>query len=127
MKTIQQSYVIHAPLAEVWKALVDPAYIEKWGGGPAKMSDQLGAFSIWGGEIHGTNTEVVSERKLVQDWTAGKWKEPSKVVFTLSSTGDDTKLELLQEKIPDEDFKEIEHGWTSYYLGPMKKFLEQNT
>ena len=68
-KIIKQTYHIHAPISEVWKALVNPKYIDGWGGGPAKMNNKKGTkFSLWGGSIWGTNTEVVSEKKLIQDW-----------------------------------------------------------
>ena len=85
---IKQTYRIQAPIAEVWKAYVDPKYIDRWGGGSAKMDDRVGTkFSLWGGSIWGTNTKVIKEKKLVQEWYSesehGKWGQPSLVTFTL--------------------------------------------
>ncbi|HLD96125.1 MAG TPA: SRPBCC domain-containing protein, partial [Patescibacteria group bacterium] len=85
MKTIRQEYQIKAPVEKVWEALTVPAVIEKWGGGPSKMvAEDLSEFELWGGDIHGRNTEVVANRKLVQDWYSGKWEKPSRATFDLS-------------------------------------------
>lgn len=126
MKAIKQTYLINAPVADVWKALVDPQIIDKWGGGPAQMTDKVGfEFKLWGGDIHGKNLEVEPSKKLVQDWVSGDWKNPSKVTFILNSEADKTVLELLHENVPDEEEKSIDQGWKDYYLGPLKKLLEE--
>ncbi len=126
MKKLRQTYHIRALPGRVWKALVDANEIEEWGGGPAKMDSQVGTeFELWGGDVHGVNTEVVKEKKLVQDWTEGDWPEPSRVSFTIEAEESGTKLVLDQEKIPDDDFEDIRNGWKEYYLGPMKEYLER--
>ncbi len=126
MKTIKQTYHIKALPAVVWKALLDPSEIENWGGGPAVMTEHEGAdFSLWGGDIHGTNLEVLHEEKLVQDWFGGDWDEPSRVTFTLTPEERGTTIELLHENIPDSEVADITEGWDLYYLGAMKKYLEE--
>jgi len=125
MKTIKQEYQINAPLEKVWEALVEPKVIEKWGAGPVKMSDEEGfEFELWGGDIHGKNIEVTKNKKLIQEWYSGNWPKPSKVTFTLSSEGGSTTVSLTHENIPDEEAKDIEGGWNSYYLGKIKELLE---
>jgi uncharacterized protein YndB with AHSA1/START domain len=42
MKTLKQTYLIDVSVEEVWRALVDPKIIDKWGGGPAKMEGKTG-------------------------------------------------------------------------------------
>ena len=69
MKTIHQLYHIHAPIALVWQALINPKVIDQWGGGPAKMSDKKEKFTLWGGDIWGTNMEVLKEKKLLEQQT----------------------------------------------------------
>ena len=126
MKIIQQTYIIKAPLEKVWKALTDPKIIEKWGGGPAIMDNKEGTkFTLWGGDIFGKNISVVPEKKLQQEWYAGEWDEPSIVLFTLTSNGDTTTVDLLHDNIPDSEATEIESGWKDYYMGPLKDLLEQ--
>ncbi len=125
MKSLEQTYTIHAPVEDVWNAFVDNATIDGWGGGPANMSDEAEKeFTLWDGTVFGKNTEVIPGEKLVQEWYGGEWEEPSIVTFTLESEGDDTTVTLRQENIPDEEFDDIERGWREYYLGPMKEYLE---
>ncbi len=126
MKIINQTYTIKAPLEKVWQALTDPKIIEKWGGGPAVMDSKEGTeFSLWGGDIFGKNISIVPEKKLQQEWYGGKWDEPSIVLFTLTSNGDTTTVDLLHKNIPDSEAAEIESGWRQYYMGPLKDLLEK--
>lgn len=129
MKKIVQTYNIKSSIEEVWRALTDPQYIDAWGGGPVKMNDKKGfKFSLWDGSIFGENIEVVPYKKLVQNWYSHeerKWEKPSIVTFNLSEEKDGVKLELIHEDVPDENSKDISDGWKDYYLGPLKKYLEQ--
>lgn len=125
MKTLEQTYVIKAPIEEVWNALVDSASIDGWGGGPADMSDEVDKeFTLWDGSIFGKNIEVIPGEKLVQEWFAGEWEKPSIVTFTLESEDDTTVVQLHHDQIPDEEFEDIEKGWHEHYLGPLKEYLE---
>ncbi len=126
MKTIKQTYIMTAPLDLVWHAFVEPEIIDQWGGGPAKMTAQVGnQFSLWGGDIHGVNTKVVDKQLLEQDWYSGhNWKQPSKVSFRFSTDHDKTLVELVHSGVPDEESKDIEQGWEDYYLGPIQELLE---
>jgi uncharacterized protein YndB with AHSA1/START domain len=122
MMSFNKTYTIHASVHDVWQALTDPKTIAKWGGGPATMSPVAGTkFSLWGGDIHGTNTKVIPEKKLVQDWYSGDWKEPSVVTFELSGN---TTVKLTHTNIPDSEFTSIKSGWNDYYMIPLKKLVE---
>lgn len=125
MKSLHQTYTIDAPVEEVWDCLVTPSCINEWGGGPSVMDDTVGKdFSLWGGDIYGTNTDVEQHHKLVQDWYAGKWEEPSEVTFTLHPHGEKTIIDLVHNNIPDDELESISEGWHEYYLGAMKHYLE---
>jgi len=124
-KPITKDYFIKAPTLEVWKALVNQKYIENWGGGPAKMDDKIDTkFSLWGGDIHGKNIEVVTNKKLVQEWYGGDWQKPSILTFKLEEEKDGTRLTLFQTDVPEEELNDIDAGWDDYYLGPLKEYLE---
>ena len=125
MKTIEKCYVIAAPIAKVWQALVDPALIAQWGAGPADMDDGAGTdFKLWGGDIFGKNVAVDHERKLVQDWYAGDWAEASIATFTLAEEAGGTRLDLRHSNVPEDAVEDIDSGWDMYYLGAIKRFLE---
>lgn len=127
MKSIKQTYEINASIDKVWDALVNPNIIEKWGGGPAKMSDRKGfEFELWGGEIYGKNIEIVKNKKLVQEWFSGKWDKPSIVTFLLSFSGNKTTVELIHTDIPDNEADDISKGWKDYYMIPLKQLVESN-
>ena len=125
-KTIKKVYKISSPVDRVWQALVDPAVIDEWGGGPSKMDSNTGTdFELWNGDIYGKNIEVIPKIKLVQEWFGGDWAKPSIVTFTLKKDNLDTILELEQFNVPDDEFEDIESGWDDYYMGPLKKMLEK--
>lgn len=127
MKSIYKKYTILAPVSEVWKALVNSEYIEAWGAGKAHMDDTEGyEFSLWDGSVHGTNIKVVEYKKLVQEWYGGDWEKPSMVQFLLFEGKDgSTKIQLVQDDVPDHEVKDIDEGWDKYYLGAIKQYLEE--
>lgn len=128
MKTIRQIYIIDAPAKLIWQALTDLAMIDEWGGGPAKMSAiQDEAFSFWGGDIFGKNTQVIPHKKLVQDWKEKKWGDVpfSTVTFHLKEEAGKTELELIHEGIPDTEVTSIDDGWHQYFLEPLKDLVEE--
>ncbi len=125
-KALSKTYVINAPSHVVWAALTKPDSIAGWGGAPCVMDEKVGTkFSLWGGSIHGTNTEVVPEKTLMQDWSEKTWTEPSKVTFTLESLGTKTVVMLLHSEVPTEFYKSIGLGWDEFYLGPLKRYCEK--
>jgi activator of HSP90 ATPase len=126
LKSINQKYMIDADITSVWQALVDPVEIEEWGGGPAEMSDQEGEdFSLWGGEIHGTNRQVEAPKLLVQEWySSDAPDQQTKVTFKLSENEGKTSLELVHENILPENYDDLSQGWKDYYLEPLKELVE---
>ena len=129
MPTIEQTYEINASTEEVFEALVNADIIQDWSGDEAKMSPEVGAkFSLWGGQMFGTNLEVVKNKKLVQEWCYDQWEAPSKVTFTLKGKGKTTTVELLHEDVPEKSVNSITDGWNAYYLGAIQDmFAESNS
>ena len=110
--------------SKVFKALTDPKIIEKWSGAPAKMSAKKGAkFEIWGGDMFGTNLEVVKDKKLVQEWCTKTFR--SKVTFTIKAKGKGSVVDLLHENVPARSVKNYSEGWKDYYLGAMQLMFEE--
>ncbi len=124
MKTIHQTYEMQASPQEVFDALVKPEIIEKWSGAPAEMEPTQGSlFRLWGGDIHGTNKEVIPGEKLVQDWYSGNWENPSTVTFILEPQGKNTMVHLEHNNVPEQSYNSINSGWKEYYLGPMQEMF----
>lgn len=126
MPTIKKTYEMKASPEEVFEALVNSELVQAWSGDEAKMSALVGAkFSLWGGQMFGTNLEVVKNKKLVQEWCYDQWKEPSKVTFTIKAKGKITIVDLLHEDVPEKSLNTISDGWDSYYLGAMQEMFEE--
>jgi activator of HSP90 ATPase len=122
---IKKHYEISATLPRVWQAFIDQTEISDWGGGPVIMDDIVGTkFSLWGGDIHGTNIEVIPEKRLTQDWYGGDWDKASRVIFTFSERNGKTIIDLIHKGVPVGEEAEFDSGWDDYYLGAIKKYLE---
>lgn len=126
MSVIKQTYEINASPEKVFEALVNPDIIQHWSNDEAKMSAEVGAkFSLWGGQMYGTNLEVIPNKKLVQEWCYEQWENPSKVTFVLKPKGKITIVTLLHEDVPESAAKSIAEGWDSYYLGAIREMFEE--
>jgi len=126
MKTIEQEYLIRAPVAKVWQAFVNAEVIQGWGGGPDVVMDEFEntEFRLWGGDIYGKNLKVIVNKLLVQEWFADDFREPSVVTFDFASQGDKTVVKLVHKNVPDDREHDIAEGWCEYYLGPLRDSLE---
>lgn len=127
MKTIDQTYKIKAPIGLVWRALTDASVIDKWDAGPADFDAiENGKFSLWGGDIHGTNTKLVKDQLLEQDWYSNNTPNNCyKISFSLKQDGDETTIHLVHPDVPDDEVQDFEEGWKDYYFDPIKRLLEK--
>lgn len=126
MPTIEQTYEMNATPEQVFDALVNPNIIQNWSEDEVKMSAEVGAaFSLWGGQMFGTNLEVVKNKKLVQEWCYDQWEKPSKVTFTIKVKDKKTIVDLLHEDVPEKSVNSIADGWDAYYLGAIKRMFEE--
>jgi activator of HSP90 ATPase len=127
MKSLRKKYLINAPSGKVWIALVDPKEIKEWTGSTARMDEKVGSrFKLWDGDIYGKNKEIIKNKKIVQEWYAGKWKEPSIATIEISGKDGKSKIELKQVNVPDDEFDGINRGWDDYYFLPLKEYLESS-
>jgi activator of HSP90 ATPase len=127
-KTIRQTVTFKASPHQVYEALMDEKKHAAFSGGHAKVSRKVGGrFSIWDGDIEGTNLELVPDMKIVQSWRYADWGEGiySTATFSLEGIDKGTRLTFIQRDVPDEQYEEIKQGWKDYYWGPMKEMLEK--
>lgn len=124
MPVIHKIYEINASPEEVFDALLNPELIQDWSGDEAQMNAKVGGtFSLWGGQLFGTNTEIVKNKKIVQDWSYDQMVEGSIVTFNISSKNKGTVLELIQEEVPEKFFNSLSDGWDTYYLGAIQEMF----
>ena len=105
MSLIHQEVVIPASPERVYAALTTIAQFTEATGGRAAQIDASagGAFTLFGGAIHGRQIELVPNERLVQAWRVKLWDPGvySLVRFTLAASGSGTKLVLDHSSFPD--------------------------
>jgi activator of HSP90 ATPase len=127
MKTFQKTFSINAEPSDVYAALTNPYTIKLWSGYPAIMSEEPGSeFSLWEGDVTGTNIEFVRNKKVVQEWYFGDQAEKSIVTIIIKPDGEDSSVTVEHTNIPDADFADIAEGWREYYMGAIMTFFNPN-
>jgi len=126
VKQIEQTYIIKAPVSEVWKALTDGPTAERWGAAPAKVNAiEGGEFSYWDGDIHGVYTKLVHNKLIEQDWYGHDnptWKY--NIIFTFEEEDNATTVHMVYSGNILNEQKDIK-DWQEYYFDPIKRLLEQ--
>ena len=127
MKTFKKTFKINAEPSDIYSAITNPYTIELWTGYPAVMSEVQGSeFSLWNGDITGTNLEFVKDKKVVQEWYFGEQPEKSTVEITIHPDKGNSVVTVEHTNIPDEDFADITEGWREYYIGAIINFFNPN-
>jgi activator of HSP90 ATPase len=127
MKNFKKTFKINAEPSDVYSALTNPFTIELWTGYKAVMSTEPGSeFSLWEGDITGTNIEFIQDRKVVQEWFFGDNPNKSIVTITIQPDKEDSQVTVEHSNIPDEDFADIAEGWREYYFGAINNFFNPN-
>ena len=125
---IHQEIVVAAPPAHIYQVLTEAAEFGKLSGGAPTEIDPVpgGAFSCFGGMIHGRNIECVPSERLVQAWRAKTWPEGvySVVAFRLAPDGDGTRVSLDHAGFPEGQGEHLEKGWHANYWEPLRRSLE---
>lgn len=103
-------------------------FSEMTGGAPTEIdTEDGGAFSCFGGMIHGRNIELIPGERIVQAWRAGNWDPGvySIVTFNLKKDGEQTVLVFDHVGFPEEQAEHLKAGWHENYWSNLKKYLEQ--
>jgi activator of HSP90 ATPase len=96
-------------------------------GGEAEINSKVGSpFIAWDGYITGTNIELKSNQKIVQNWRTSEFNkndESSILTITLKEVENGTELTLNHKNIP-EGQTQYKNGWVENYFQPMKNYFE---
>jgi activator of HSP90 ATPase len=127
-KIIQQTVTFNASPHEVYEALMDSEQHAAFSGGKAEISRAVGgAFTVYDNYATGKNVELVSDKKIVQDWRAADWPEGyfSRVTFEFTVVPEVTRLDFTHADLPEGTEAEFTQGWIDNYWEPMKAYLEK--
>ena len=125
LKDFKTRIKIKAEQEDVYAAFTNPFTIELWSGYPATMPSEPGAeFSMLEGDIAGRILELEPNSKIVQEWYFGEQERASIATIKLFPSGSNVQVDLFHTNIPEEAYDGICEGWTEYFLGAIKEFLE---
>ena len=127
-KIIQQTVTFNASPHEVYEALMDSEKHAAFSGGKAEISRAVGGtFMVYDNYATGKNVELVSDKKIVQDWRAADWPEGyfSRVTFELTAVPEGTRLDFTHAELPEGTEEEFTQGWIENYWEPMKAYFEK--
>jgi uncharacterized protein YndB with AHSA1/START domain len=125
LKEFKTRIKIKAEPGDVYAALTNPFTIELWSGYAAEMGQEPGSeFTMWDGDITGRILELIPNEKVVQEWYFGEQEEPSVVTIKIFADRANSQIDLVHTNIPADVYDEICEGWTEYYLGAIKDFLD---
>ena len=130
MTDVEKNVIIAAPIEKVWAALTDPQAIGAWMDDEAvKVNLKVGGrYKFFGGETTGEITALAPPHTLEYTWRQGEWlKEwPDSVVrWELKPSGKKTRVHLTHRRFPNQSERDgHDEGWDTYWLGPMKAWLE---
>lgn len=97
-------------------------------GASARISPRVGgAFTAWDGYIHGTNVELVPNRRIVQRWRPAEedWPEhhDSTARFLLTAVRGGTRLTFVHSEVPKDQVRHLRAGWKESYWTPLRSYL----
>lgn len=134
---IRQTIAINATREQVYQALLDPAFLEKWLGGKSTVDPRVGGkysygwqYEVRGKQVQGGPTkilEMVEDTKLVTDWP--NWRgDPQmpvqRITWLLEPVGDHTRVILIHEPFERTvDVSDYPQGW-AYFLSRLKAEIE---
>jgi uncharacterized protein YndB with AHSA1/START domain len=134
---IRLSIVIDAPRARVFRALVEPALLNRWFATKAQVDPRVGGIYSMGQEyevggrtaIFGPSRilEIVPNERLVLDWLDWRGdvtRPPSRIAWTLESVGAKTKVTFVHDGFSRTvDMSDYPFGW-GYFLGKLRDTAE---
>jgi activator of HSP90 ATPase len=128
-KSLRQSIFFKTTPEKLYDALMSSKKHTKFTAARAVISSKIGGkFSTYDGYIHGTNLELIPNKKIRQLWRANESKWPkdyySEVSFSFKKTKEGTRLDFSHKNIPLRYFEELKRGWYDAYWNPLKKMLE---
>lgn len=139
MEPIQKKITVNAEVSKVWRALTEPALLEKWLMMTTTFLPQKGKeftfkadpTEVWDGIFNCKVMEVVENKKLVYTWNAGFLNTDTLVTISLKEIGNKTEIILVHsgwENVAagaDESKKAHDEGWDIRFVQKLKEVIEE--
>lgn len=135
---VRLSIYIDAPPASVFRALIEPELLDKWGAKKAEVEPRVGGRYTFGhtAEVNGKTItmgptkilELVDNERLAMNW--GDWRGDAavpdqKVTFLLAPEGKGTRVTLVHDGFTRAaDISDYPLGWKHGFAIPLKAFCE---
>lgn len=129
MTRFELQEIFMAPPQVVFDALTNVEMIRRVTQADAvfERPEDGGSFSMLRGQITGRNIQWEAPHLLVQEWRMADWLPEdhfSIVRIQLAAhSGNETKLTLVQERVPDNVFERTRTGWSQQIFGRMRVML----
>jgi uncharacterized protein YndB with AHSA1/START domain len=138
MEPILKKVTINAPASKVWKALTNPAEIEKWMLMQTTFLPQKDkGFTFkaeptenWDGIFKCSVKEIIENKKLVYSWDTGFINAETIVSFELKEEGKQTEVTLThsgwEKMAANQEQTKNSHieGWDIRFVQKLKEYVE---
>ena len=138
MEPIEKKLTVNASVEKVWKALTEPAEIEKWMQMQTTFSAEVGkeftfkaeSSEEWDGVFSCKVKELVENKKLAYTWDTAFINAETLVEIELEANGDQTELTLVHsgwEKLAanqEQTKKSHSDGWDLRFGEKLKELAE---
>jgi len=117
-KTISMKLSFDSSPELLYQCLVDDQRLSFFTQSAAQMERKEGGrFSLFGGQITGTNVTLEENKKIVQKWRFQSWpaEHYSTVNIQLVPNDRTTVVTLEQTDVPSSDFERTKGGWEQFF------------
>jgi len=113
---ISESFKVMPP--RLYEILTSPDLIKVWAGNSSAEPKVGGKFSLFGGQIVGSFTELKENEEIVTQWRLKDYpaEHYAKITFSLGDQGDGTMLNIKAENIPLREQEKTQSGIQRHYL-----------
>lgn len=111
-------------VGELFRALTERDMVRAFTHGDALVENfKGGRFSLFGGNVSGEFTELVSDERIGMRWRNKGWPDEhySNVTLEFRQKDDCTELRLTQTGIPSREYDKTKEGWKNHYWRSIKQ------
>jgi uncharacterized protein YndB with AHSA1/START domain len=123
---IFQVIEIESPVADVYKALTDPALLTRLTGMKAEMDvKEGGKFNAWNNKSHGYIMRLITDKRIVQSWYHDEFPDGmySIVIIDLEQTETGSRVSFNHIGVPEDTSGWLTESWKKDFWVPLSEHL----